>query len=53
MSLFLKKVDFDWFYQVEIKQILKPKMVPTVPRNILYSVDWGISDSKVKFLTKF
>ena len=49
---FLKKLDFDANYQVEIKQIMKPKMVPMVHTNILYSVDWGICDSKSQFETK-
>ena len=38
-SLFLKKLDFDANYQVKIKKMMKPKMVPTVHTNILYSVD--------------
>ena len=38
-SLFLKKLDFDGNDQIEIKQMMKPKMVPMVPRNIVYIVD--------------
>ena len=37
--LFLKMLDFDGNYQVGIKKNMKPKMVPMVTRNILYSVD--------------
>ena len=45
-SLFLKKLDFDWNYKVEIKKTMKPKIVPMVHTNILYSLDWRICDSK-------
>ena len=49
---FSKKLDFDGNYKVGIKQMMKPKMVPMVHTNILYSVDWGICYSKSQFGTK-
>ena len=44
--LFPKKSDFDGNFQVKVKKMMKPKMVPMVHRNILYRMDWGIRDSK-------
>ena len=46
---FCQKARFWWKFQVEIKNMMKPKMVRTVHRNILYSVDLKICDSKVSF----
>ena len=36
---FLKKLYFDGNYQVKVEKMMKPKMVPMVHTNILYSVD--------------
>ena len=48
----LKKLYVDGKYQVEIKKVMKPKMVPMVHRNILYRMDFKLSDSTVEFLMK-
>ena len=54
----LKKYFFSKSYSlieknhVEIKKIVKPTMVRMVHRNILYSVDLKICDSKSEFGTK-
>ena len=44
--LFLKKSDFDGKNQVNVKKMMKPKMVRMVHRNILYSVDLEICREK-------
>ena len=51
-SCFLKKQYVDGKYQVEINKMMKPKMVPMVHRNILYRMDFKLSDSKIRFLMK-
>ena len=40
--LFQKKSDFDGKNQVKVKKMMKPKMVRTVHRNILYRMDLEI-----------
>ena len=51
--MFSQKAMFWWKnIKSKSKNMMKPKMVPMVHRNIVYSVDWGIRDSKIVFLRK-